>query len=191
MVERPSNLSTASDGTAKEYCGAVRRRAYQDAAYWTTRYGEDAEPFDWYLRYASFKGVLDRYVEKKKKAVVLDAGCGTSTVGADLVADGYKNVTCVDNCGAVVDAMKAAAIKAGARGPARAAGVPRYGAGRSGPGPQVRVRRPSHARERRRRFRRRDRRQVVARLDPLREGARPAAFFFLVFGAAGDDAAPW
>ena len=44
MAERPSNLSAASDGTVKEYCGAVRRRAYQDAAYWTTRYVEDAEP---------------------------------------------------------------------------------------------------------------------------------------------------
>jgi len=67
---------TSSSPKAKEgYCGAVRVRPYQASSYWSTRYEQDGKEnnqFDWYVRYGSFKEILETYFTKKS-GLYLDA----------------------------------------------------------------------------------------------------------------------
>ena len=60
---------------------------YNSADYWTARYTADGEQFDWFLRFASFAHVLETVATKS--STIVDVGCGTSRLVADLVAAGY------------------------------------------------------------------------------------------------------
>jgi len=78
---------------------------YNSTEYWTQRYTADPEQFDWFLRYASFKHVFEKFVPDKAAAIV-DVGCGNSRLVQDLQSDGYVNARGVDDCGVVIDQMR-------------------------------------------------------------------------------------
>lgn len=78
---------------------------YNSPEYWTERYTNDKIQFDWLLRYASFRDVLLKYTTRS--SYVLDAGCGSSRLGEDMIGDGFENVVGVDSCSVVIGDMRA------------------------------------------------------------------------------------
>jgi len=78
---------------------------YGDAKYWKLRYVEKVfEPFDWYLRWDQLKELVSPHL--KPDAEVLILGCGTSPLAEQILAEGLaSSVTCVDQCGELVEAL--------------------------------------------------------------------------------------
>jgi len=68
---------------------------YGKPEYWNERYTRDAEPFDWYQRYAGIKGILSDIIEDKT-CQILHVGCGTSRLAEEMFEDGYTNQMCQD-----------------------------------------------------------------------------------------------
>ncbi|PFH34006.1 putative methyltransferase [Besnoitia besnoiti] len=73
----------------------LRFHDYGKVDYWDERYRRDAEPFDWFQRYAGLKPIfLEVGIEPSWKILVL--GCGTSRVSEEMYAEGYKSIVNVD-----------------------------------------------------------------------------------------------
>ncbi|KAG1465212.1 hypothetical protein G6F46_002700 [Rhizopus delemar] len=81
--------------------------AYKTQEYWEERYQkEDANTtFDWFKTYAELKPFINEAIPDKQ-AKVLILGCGNSTLGEDMYADGYKNITNIDYSKTVIENMK-------------------------------------------------------------------------------------
>lgn len=77
---------------------------YDDTSYWNTRYSNEPEPFDWYQKWSKLKNIISPYFSAKECA--LDAGCGTSTLASDLVAEGFEKVIGVDISSNAINIMK-------------------------------------------------------------------------------------
>eukprot|EP00700_Malawimonas_jakobiformis_P002582 EC724483.1.p1 GENE.EC724483.1~~EC724483.1.p1 ORF type:complete len:199 (+),score=29.54 EC724483.1:36-632(+) len=77
---------------------------YGRKEYWEERYTRDPEPFDWYQRYDGLRTILNQNVQKNSR--VLMAGCGSSRLGEDMVADGYADVVNVDFSAVVIGLMQ-------------------------------------------------------------------------------------
>ena len=67
---------------------------YGRIQFWDARYAEESECFEWYYGFDYFRSTINENVPKDWS--VLYAGCGSSNLGADLVADGYTDVTIGD-----------------------------------------------------------------------------------------------
>eukprot|EP00930_Biecheleria_cincta_P052427 TRINITY_DN37688_c0_g1_i1.p1 TRINITY_DN37688_c0_g1~~TRINITY_DN37688_c0_g1_i1.p1 ORF type:complete len:245 (-),score=69.15 TRINITY_DN37688_c0_g1_i1:51-785(-) len=80
--------------------------SYGDAKYWKLRYTEKAfEPFDWYLKWEQLKDIIAPLLAAESEVLVL--GCGTSPLPDQLLAEGLAaNVTCVDQCAELIEALK-------------------------------------------------------------------------------------
>lgn len=77
---------------------------YGDAAYWDLRYSEDGGPFDWYQRYSGLKTILENYVSKNSKVLMI--GCGNALTTEEMVQDGYEDITNIDISAVVIEAMQ-------------------------------------------------------------------------------------
>ncbi|ONK63064.1 uncharacterized protein A4U43_C07F11040 [Asparagus officinalis] len=80
------------------------QHAYGEPAYWDSRYRQDPGPFDWYQKYKTLAPLLDLYIRRSHR--VLLVGCGNSTLGEGMVGDGYQDVVNIDISSVVVEAMQ-------------------------------------------------------------------------------------
>lgn len=89
----------------------ARFAPFADPAFWETRYQASKEAFEWYLGWENLKEVLLPLLvpegePESREAEILVLGCGTSLVSQELYAEGFNNVTNVDRCEFVVQAMR-------------------------------------------------------------------------------------
>ena len=87
---RPETVHTSEDLQPKE--------SYADASYWHDRYAKRDAAFEWLCGWRQLAPLWRRRVGRARR--ILHAGCGTSTVGADL---GAVNVDVAPEC---VEAMR-------------------------------------------------------------------------------------
>lgn len=78
--------------------------AYGESSYWDSRYRQDPGPFDWYQKYANLAPLLDRYIRRTHRLLLV--GCGNSALGEGMVDDGYQDVVNIDISSVVVEAMQ-------------------------------------------------------------------------------------
>lgn len=81
---------------------------FQTQEYWDKRYAAEQpdEDFDWFKTYKELKPIFDELIGDRNKRVLM-LGCGNSTLTADMVADGYVNITNLDYSGIVIEKMRA------------------------------------------------------------------------------------
>ncbi|XP_058075959.1 uncharacterized protein LOC131224686 isoform X2 [Magnolia sinica] len=58
------------------------KQAYGDRSYWDNRYSQDPRPFDWYQKYSALSPLLDLYVRRDGR--ILLVGCGNSDIKMDV-----------------------------------------------------------------------------------------------------------
>lgn len=79
--------------------------SYGEASYWDDRYKQEAnQSFDWYQRYSALENLFDKYIPKRSN--VLMAGCGNAAISAEMIQDGYKDITNVDISPVVIETMR-------------------------------------------------------------------------------------
>lgn len=89
----------------------AQSQSYADLAYWEARY-QSKEAYDWYLGWEQLRQFLfpllagEDAENPSKEAEILVIGCGTSTLSQDLYGEGFSNVTNVDHCESLVQAMR-------------------------------------------------------------------------------------
>jgi ubiquinone/menaquinone biosynthesis C-methylase UbiE len=77
---------------------------YADLQYWQERYSKNLDPFEWYVSWERLKPLLMPLLDECQTC--LHVGCGTSSVGADLLTAGIERVVNVDFCEIVIESMK-------------------------------------------------------------------------------------
>lgn len=80
------------------------RPNYGDPAYWTARYANTMEPYDWYVRWEQLQALLAPLLTPESQILVL--GCGTSLVTEALFTGGFVNITAVDQCEGLIEHLK-------------------------------------------------------------------------------------
>lgn len=79
---------------------------YGNPTYWDERYAADTNgQFDWYQPYLTLKPYIIPLLSVRPNFEILLAGCGNSSLSAELHADGYKNITSVDISTVVIKQM--------------------------------------------------------------------------------------
>ncbi|KAK1315614.1 hypothetical protein QJS10_CPA05g00121 [Acorus calamus] len=78
--------------------------AYGEPTYWDRRYRQAEGAFDWYQKYKALSPLLDLYLRRDRPVLVV--GCGNSTLGEEMVEDGYVDVVNVDISSVVIEAMQ-------------------------------------------------------------------------------------
>ena len=56
--------------------GKGQPQAYGDESYWDNRYSQDVGSFDWYQRYAGLAPLINMYLPKEGKLLMV--GCGNA-----------------------------------------------------------------------------------------------------------------
>ncbi|CAM6093014.1 unnamed protein product [Calypogeia fissa] len=79
-------------------------QAYGDEEYWDNRYSNDAGSFDWYQRYSGLSPLVNKYVLKTSR--ILMVGCGNAVMSEDMVNDGFQDIVNVDISTVVIDEMQ-------------------------------------------------------------------------------------
>lgn len=74
--------------------------AYNESDYWNTRYEREPEAFDWYQPWSRIKTIVLPVIQGRGRA--LDVGCGNSPMTAELLADGFDDVTGLDISSTVI-----------------------------------------------------------------------------------------
>ncbi|XP_050694174.1 eEF1A lysine and N-terminal methyltransferase-like [Eriocheir sinensis] len=78
---------------------------FSSKQYWNTFFSKRGEKaFEWYGEYAELCGLLHKYIRPSDNILV--AGCGNSTLSADLYRVGYRKLTNVDNSEVVIRQMR-------------------------------------------------------------------------------------
>lgn len=78
---------------------------FSSKQYWNTFFSKRGEKaFEWYGEYTELCGLLHKYIRPSNNILV--AGCGNSTLSADLYKVGYRKITNVDNSEVVIKQMK-------------------------------------------------------------------------------------
>ncbi|KAG0730496.1 Methyltransferase-like protein 13 [Chionoecetes opilio] len=73
--------------------------------YWNSFFSKRGEKaFEWYGEYTELCGLLHKYM--RPTDAILVAGCGNSTLSADLYRVGYSQITSVDNSEVVIRQMR-------------------------------------------------------------------------------------
>ncbi|GMH19608.1 hypothetical protein Nepgr_021449 [Nepenthes gracilis] len=79
-------------------------QAYGEASYWDDRYRQESGPFDWYQNYSSLSSLINLYIPRHHRLLVV--GCGNSAFSEGLVDDGYEDVVNIDISSVVIEAMQ-------------------------------------------------------------------------------------
>ncbi|KAA6366354.1 MAG: putative methyltransferase domain protein [Streblomastix strix] len=78
---------------------------YGSTDFWNRRYANVFQRFDWLLTYQfDLKPILHQFLESN--SLILDIGCGSSRLDEELYDDGFKNISAIDKCPAVIYNMK-------------------------------------------------------------------------------------
>ncbi|XP_030539835.1 EEF1A lysine methyltransferase 4 [Rhodamnia argentea] len=83
---------------------ATATQAYGEPWYWDKRYETDSGPFDWYQKYRSLAPLVNLYVPRGDRVLVV--GCGNSEFSEGMVDDGYEDVVNIDISSIVIEAMQ-------------------------------------------------------------------------------------
>lgn len=78
--------------------------SYGEPSYWDNRYSKDSAPFDWYQKYSALAPLLLLYTKPHQR--ILLVGCGNSSLGEEMVKDGYEDVVNIDISAVVIEAMQ-------------------------------------------------------------------------------------
>ncbi len=79
---------------------------YSDKEYWTQRYENIENAFDWYCQYTDFSEVMKQQTENMSTAKVLVIGIGNSRMCNQMVTDGFSGeITAIDIAENVVTFM--------------------------------------------------------------------------------------
>ena len=77
---------------------------YGDPEYWERRYADRPErTFDWLEEYESLSPLIDRYVKKTHRILML--GCGNSELSEQMYMSGYRNIFNMDISSVVIKQM--------------------------------------------------------------------------------------
>ena len=123
--EMPKRKASAEEG-AQEAAGQFAPpegalHLYSNRDFWEARYKKESEEaaaggcggsaekalFEWYAPWSSVRELVEDYAPRD--GVVLELGCGSSTLARDMAADGYEDVLAVDFAEAAVQASIAQA----------------------------------------------------------------------------------
>jgi len=76
---------------------------FSTTEYWDSFFTKRVATFEWYGNYANLKRLLTKYISTKD--IILMSGCGNSNLSLNLYADGFINMTSVDNSEVVITNM--------------------------------------------------------------------------------------
>jgi SAM-dependent methyltransferase len=82
---------------------------YSSPLYWQERYAHDpTSVFDWYLTYDELRPFIGPILAARRSGdtEIFIPGCGNSTLGARLYADGYTNISNTDISSVVISQAK-------------------------------------------------------------------------------------
>lgn len=77
---------------------------YGKSEYWEERYTRDAEPFDWYQRWAGVRDVITQHITPSHQ--ILNIGAGNSRMSEEMFDEGFTNITNIDISQVVIKAMQ-------------------------------------------------------------------------------------
>jgi len=81
-----------------------KKMTFADPDYWEVRYNETQfEAYDWYLKWLGLKNILAPVLSTESQ--VLMVGCGTSSLSDEMYLEGYTNITNIDRCDVVINAV--------------------------------------------------------------------------------------
>ncbi|KAI5057383.1 hypothetical protein GOP47_0027398 [Adiantum capillus-veneris] len=98
QVRKPLSQKSQVQDLDNEY------QNYGDPSFWDRTYAKGSDPLEWYQSYSDIGLLLKRYIPTS--SCVLMVGCGNSEISEDMVKDGYKDITNIDNSAVVIDAMQ-------------------------------------------------------------------------------------
>ncbi|KAI5650991.1 hypothetical protein M9H77_36996 [Catharanthus roseus] len=80
--------------------------AYGEGWYWDKRYSEEgaAGAFDWYQKYSNLAPLLNLYIHRHHRVLVV--GCGNSALSEGMVNNGYEDVFNIDISSVVIEEMQ-------------------------------------------------------------------------------------
>ena len=78
-------------------------QAYGESWYWDNRYSNEPGPFDWYQKYQTLAPIINLYVPRDHRILVV--GCGNSAFSEGMVDDGYRDVINNDISTMVIEAI--------------------------------------------------------------------------------------
>ncbi|KAJ8421643.1 hypothetical protein Cgig2_020745 [Carnegiea gigantea] len=79
-------------------------QAYGEPSYWDRRYSQEQGPFDWYQKYSALAPLIDLYLSRSHRVLVV--GCGNSAFSEGMVDDGYEDIVNIDISFVVIEAMQ-------------------------------------------------------------------------------------
>lgn len=80
-----------------------KKLTYGDPEFWEQKYAKDTSPFEWYVSWPRLKPVIGPVLTQCKRA--LHVGCGTSSLGHDILESGVETVVNLDVSKTVIHAM--------------------------------------------------------------------------------------
>ncbi|CAD6887853.1 unnamed protein product [Tilletia controversa] len=105
LDDAPANARIKNDGDGE----ATNNAEFQTLEYWDRRYRAKAaqgeQVFEWFKGYEEIRDTLTELIPDRN-ARILMLGCGNSGLSADMVADGYSNITNLDFSTVVIEQMK-------------------------------------------------------------------------------------
>jgi SAM-dependent methyltransferase len=93
-----------SDDEGEVSAKALQPITYANSQYWNDRYAKNLDPFEWYMSWGRLQPLLAPILSGCR--VCLHVGCGTSSLGADLLGVGVERVVNIDFSPAVVEHMR-------------------------------------------------------------------------------------
>lgn len=79
-------------------------QAYGEPSYWDRRYSQEQGPFDWYQKYSSLAPLINLYILRSHRSLVI--GCGNSAFSEGMANDGYEDIVNIDISSVVIEAMQ-------------------------------------------------------------------------------------
>lgn len=78
--------------------------SYGTVQFWDERYLRSEETFEWYRSFSALAGLIAAVADREDR--VLIAGCGNSSLAADMCAGGFRRIVCSDWSRVVIDQMQ-------------------------------------------------------------------------------------
>jgi hypothetical protein len=85
---------------------------YYSQEYWESRYSFYPQYIDWYCKFEKLcedfqlERLFNDIFSNRKKAKILELGCGNSTLAINLKNLGFKNITSIDFSSIIINQMK-------------------------------------------------------------------------------------